>query len=55
MATIRKAVGQLQGLEKVSGDVKARTVLFEYNPATVTVTEIQQALDTYGYDSTVIG
>ncbi len=48
------AVGQVNGTGKVSGDVKARTVSVEYEPSTVTVEAIQQALTTVGYDSTVL-
>ena len=48
------AVGQVGGTGKVSGDVKARTVSVEYEPSTVTVEVIQQALATIGYESSLV-
>ncbi len=48
------AVGRLRGITKISGDAKARTMTVEYETSTVTVEQIQQALETVGYDSTVV-
>ena len=52
--TIRLAVGQVQGVGKVGGDVKARTLTVEYEPSQVTVGAIQQVLGAVGYDATVV-
>ncbi len=50
--TIRMAVGRLQGVGKISGEVKARTVTVEYEPSTLTVKAVQDALKGLGYEST---
>ena len=46
------AVGQVEGIGKVRSDVKSRTLSVEYQPSTVSVKAIQQALEAVGYDST---
>ena len=48
------AVGRLQGISKISGEVKSRTLTVEYDPSAVTVEAIQQALEAIGYDSAVL-
>ena len=48
------AVGRLHGINKISGDVKPRTITVEYEPPTITVEAIQEALEKVGYDSTVV-
>jgi copper chaperone CopZ len=48
------AVGRLPGIGKVSGGVEPRTITVEYEPPTITVEAIQQALEKVGYDSTVV-
>jgi len=46
------AVSRLQGIGKISGEVKARTVTVEYEPSTLTVKAVQDALKGLGYEST---
>ncbi len=48
------AVGQLRGGHQVLGDVKARLLRVEYDPAAVSVGAIQKALESVGYESTVV-
>ncbi len=48
------AVGRLQGISKVNGESKARTLTVEYEPSTVTVEGIQSALIQVGYESTLV-
>ncbi len=48
------AVGRLQGIGSLNGDAKARTMTLEYDASTLTVMRIQQAIDSIGYDSTVV-
>ena len=50
--TIRMAVGRLQGFGKISGEVKAKTLRVEYDPSTLTVKAVQEALEAVGYEST---
>ena len=52
--TIRLAVGRLQGVDKVSGEVKTRTVTVEYEPSTVTVEAIHEALKRVGFEGTTL-
>lgn len=54
ITTIRMAVSRLDGVDKISGDDKARTITVEHEPSSVAVDAIQQALESIGYDSTVI-
>ncbi len=54
VTTIRMAVGRLQGIDSLNGDAKARTITVEYDASTLTVEQIQQALESVGYDSTVV-
>ena len=46
------AVSRLQGFGKISGEVKAKTVTVEYEPSTLTVKAVQEALEGVGYEST---
>ena len=48
------AVGRLPGIGKVSGEAEPRTIAVEYEPPTITVEAIQEALENIGYDSTVL-
>ncbi len=48
------AVGRLQGVSKISGEVKSRTLTVEFEPTVVTVEAIQQALNAIAYDSAVL-
>ena len=48
------AVGRLQGISKISAEVKSRTLTVEYDPSVTTVNTIQQAMEDIGYDSTVL-
>ena len=50
--TIRMAVSRLQGVGKISGEVKARTLTVEYEPSTLTVNAVREALKGLGYEST---
>jgi len=52
--TVRMAVGRLQGVNKVSGEVKSRTVTVEYDASTVTVEAIHEALKRVGYEATTL-
>ncbi len=52
--SIRMAVGRIQGIGKISGDDKSRTVTVEYEPTALTVEAIQEALKGVGYESTPI-
>ncbi len=45
------AVGQVQGVAKVTGDTEQRTIDVEYDPTTVNSESIQAALENVGYDS----
>ena len=47
------AVGRVQGINKVDGESKNRTLTVEYEPESVTVEEIQSALINMGYESTL--
>ena len=53
--TIRMAVGRVQGISKIDGESKLRTLTVEYDPYSVTVEEIQSALTQVGYESTLAG
>ncbi len=48
------AVGRLQGIGTINGEAKARTITVEYDASTLTVERIQQALESVGYDSSVV-
>ena len=48
------AVGRVQGINKVDGESKNKTLTVEYEPASVTVEEIQNALIKIGYESTLV-
>ncbi len=47
------AVSQVDGVNTVDGDAKARTISVEYDPAAVTVDAIRRALDDIGDQSAV--
>ena len=47
------AVSQVDGVNTVDGDAKARTITVEYDPAAVTVEAIRRALDDIGHESAV--
>ena len=49
--TIRLAVGRLHGVGKISGEVKSRTLTVEYEPSSLTVEAVQDALNQIGYES----
>ncbi len=46
------AVSRLQGVGKISGEVKSKTLAVEYEPSTLTVEAVQEALEGVGYEST---
>jgi len=52
VVTIRMAVGRLQGVGKIGGEVKSKTVTVEFEPSTLTVKAVQEALKRLGYEST---
>ena len=52
--TIRMAVGRLQGVGKISGEVKSRTLTVEYEPSTLAAEAIHEALRRVGYESSVL-
>ncbi|MEE8336740.1 MAG: heavy-metal-associated domain-containing protein [Dehalococcoidia bacterium] len=54
MATIRLAVGQVEGVTEVEGDHAKQTITVGYEPATVTPQAIRTALEEIGYASTLI-
>ncbi|MDQ3931533.1 MAG: hypothetical protein M3252_01655 [Actinomycetota bacterium] len=47
-------MSQLGGIGKVRGDAKARLIKVEYDPAILSVEAIQDALESVGYESTVM-
>ena len=54
MATIRLAVGQVEGVTNVEGDPGKQTIAVDYDPATVAPQAIRAVLEEIGYESTVI-
>ena len=48
------AVGRVQGISKISGEAKSRTLTVEYEPSSVTVEGIQSALIQVGYETTLV-
>ncbi len=50
--TIRLAVGRLNGVGKISGEAKSKTVTVAYEPSELTVEAVQEALKQIGYEST---
>ncbi len=52
--TIRMAVGRLNGVGKISGEAKSKTLTVEYEPSALTVEAVQEALKQIGYDSTTL-
>ncbi|MEE8422085.1 MAG: heavy-metal-associated domain-containing protein [Dehalococcoidia bacterium] len=54
MATIRLAVGQVDGVTSVEGDAKKQTIAVEYEPLTVTAEAIRATLEETGWDSSVV-
>ena len=52
--TIRMAVGRVQGVKKVTGEAKSRTVTVEYDASTVTEEAIYEALKRVGYEATTL-
>ena len=52
--TIRLAVGRLNGVGKISGEAKSKTLTVEYEPSALTVEAVQEALKQIGYESTTI-
>ena len=47
------AVRHLNGVGEVAGDWRSRTVTIEYDPESIGVDAIQEAMMVFGYDSTV--
>ncbi len=52
--TIRMAVGRLNGVGKISGEAKSKTLTVEYEPSEMTVESVQEALKQIGYESTTL-
>jgi copper chaperone len=49
VATVTKAVGGLQGVSKVAADEQTKRVQVEYDPARVSLAQIEATLDEEGY------
>ena len=47
------AVRHLNGVGGVAGDWRSRTVTIEYDPESIGVEAIQEAMMVFGYESTV--
>ena len=47
--TINRALGELPGIESVNTDIPTRTVRLRYDPATVSMEQIEATLDDEGY------
>ena len=47
--TINGALGALPGIESVSADIPTKTVQLRYNPAQVSMEQIEAALEDEGY------
>ena len=48
------AVGRVEGISKVEGESKGKTLTVEYESSSVTVEDIQNALIQLGYESTLV-
>ena len=48
------AVGRLQGVGKISGEAKSKTLTVEYDPPTLAAEAIQEALRRVGYESSIL-
>ncbi len=48
------AVGRLNGVGKISGEAKSKTLTVEYEPSALTVEAVQEALKQIGYESTTL-
>jgi copper chaperone len=49
VATVTKAVGGLQGVSNVSADEQTKQIQVEYDPARVSLAQIEATLDEEGY------
>ncbi len=49
VATINKAVGGLDGVSKVATDEQTRQIAIEFDPARVSLAQIEATLDEEGY------
>ncbi|MDF2542093.1 MAG: hypothetical protein K0S47_1811 [Herbinix sp.] len=47
---IKKAVGALDGVDKVSVDLQAKTVAVDYNEPNTNLDEIRNTIEDQGYD-----
>ena len=48
--SIKKAVGELNGVSNVSVDLEAKTVTVDYNPELVAIETVIEAIEDQGYD-----
>lgn len=48
--TINKAVGGLKGVDKVSADLKGKTVSVDYNQDQVGLDQIKEVIEDQGYE-----
>ncbi len=48
------AVGRLNGVGKISGEAKSKTLTVEYEPSALMVEAVQEALKQIGYESTTL-
>ncbi len=49
--TIQKALTQVNGVKEVTGDPKAKTISVRYEPNTVTLDRLENAITQAGYDA----
>ena len=47
---VNGAVGQLNGVDSVSVDLKSKKVIVEFDPQKVTTVQIKDAIEDQGYD-----
>jgi copper chaperone len=48
--SIKKAVGELNGVSNVSVDLETKTVTVDYNPELVAIETVIEAIEDQGYD-----
>lgn len=49
IASIRKAVTAIPGVDFISGDPESKQVVIEYNPESVTLESVKKAMEEEGY------
>lgn len=48
--SVNKAVGELKGVNRVSVDLKEKTVSVEYDPGQVGLDKVKEVIEDQGYD-----